>query len=157
MQKTVSEYLTSSLRSGPRYRRGFRNIFFMNPRAKYNEFTLVLDRVGINKNLISCSDTSSWSLELILCEFEVHMSTTTSPTESFKLLLEMVLWSHLYFDGNVYLFGLFIWINTTPVGLIPNKGKATKIGVWFSKMKLDIHLQSFAMPCTMYEVFPIKF
>ena len=129
----------------------------MNPRAKYNEFTLLLDQVGVNKNMISCLHTSSWSLEFILCEFEVHMSTITSPTESFKLLLEMILWAHLCFDENVYLFGLFIWINTTPVGLIPNKGKATKIGVWFSKMKLDIHLQSFAMPCTMYEVFPIKF
>ena len=91
MQKTVGEYVTSPLRSGPRYPRGFRNTFSMNPRAKYNEFTLGLDRVGINKNLISGSDTSSWSLELILCEFEVHMSTVTSPTESSKLLLEMVL------------------------------------------------------------------
>ena len=65
----------------------------MNPRAKYNEFTLGLDRAGINKNLVSGSDTSSWSLELILCEFKVHnvMSTVTSPTESSKLLLEMVL------------------------------------------------------------------
>ena len=129
----------------------------MNPRAKYNEFTLLLDRVGVNKNLILCLHTSSWSLELIRCEFEVHMSTITSPTESFKLLLEMILWAHLCFDENVYLFGLFIWINTTPVGRIPNKGKATKIGVWFSKMKLDIHLRSFAMPSGVYEVSPIKF
>ena len=157
MQKIVSEYLTSSLRSGLRYRRGFRHLFFMNPRAKYNEFTLVLDRVGINKNLISCSDTSSWSLELILCEFEVHMSTTTSPTESFKLLLEVIQGAHLCFDENVYLFGLFIWINTTPVGLIPNKGKATKIGVWFSKMKFDIDLRSFGTPCSVNEVYPVKF
>ena len=91
MQKTVSEYVTSPLRTGPRYPRGFRNTFSMNPGAKYNEFTLGLDRVGMNKNPISGSDTSSWSLELILCEFEVHMSTITSPTESSKLHLEIVL------------------------------------------------------------------
>ena len=111
----------------------------MNPRAKYNEFTLGLDRVGINKNLISGSDTSSWSLELILCEFEVHMSTITSPTESSKLLLEIVLWSHLCFDENVDLFGIFIWINTTPVGVIPNKGEPSNIDGWFAKMQLHIH------------------
>ncbi len=128
----------------------------MNPGAKYNEFTLLLDRIVVNKNMISCLHISSWSLELILCGFEVHMSTITSPTESFKLLLEMILWAHLCFE-NVYLFGLFIWINTTPVGLILNKGKATKIGMWFSKMKFDIHLRSFAMPCSVYGVSPVEF
>ena len=60
----------------------------MNPMVKYNEFTLGLEPV---KKLILCLHTSSWSFKLILCEFEVHMSTTTSPAESFKLPLEMIL------------------------------------------------------------------
>ena len=85
----------------------------MNPGAKYNEFTLLFDWVVVDENTILCLHTSSWSLELILCGFEVHMSTTTSPTESFKLLLEMIQGAHLCFDENVYLFGLFIWITTT--------------------------------------------
>ena len=80
----------------------------MNPGAKYNEFTLLFYRVVVNENTILCLHTSSWSLELILCEFEVHMSTTTSPTESFILLLEMILGGYLCFEENLCFFGIFI-------------------------------------------------
>ena len=95
MQKTVSEYLASNSSSGPQCQYVLRQGIFMNPMVKYNEFTLGLEPVDANKKLILCLHTSSWSLKLILCEFEVHMSnvTTTSPAEGFKLPLEMIIWS----------------------------------------------------------------
>ena len=103
------------------------------------------------------SPTSRWSLELILCGFEVHMSTTTSQTESFKLPLEMILEPHQYFDQILCFFGIFIWIDIVPVELVFTLVTSMEIGAWFTKMKIDINLRSFAMPGEVHEVSLVKF
>ena len=52
-------------------------------------FYCIVNEGGQRKKLISGSPTCRRSLELILCGFQVHMSTATSQTESFKLALEI--------------------------------------------------------------------
>ena len=118
----------------------------MNPGAKYNEFTLLFYRVVVNENTILCLHTSSWSLELILCEFEVHMSTTTSPTESFKLLLEMIRGGYLCFERTCVSLGFSFestppqsdWFRTGKVN--QNRRMVLRDEIWFLTCGLLPHL-----------------
>ena len=94
----------------------FSSVFLPSyPSVKYNETLLIGVLSPAQKIMIFSSIISRTSLELILCEFQVHMSTPTSPTESFKLTVEMDLWSLLCFDTFWNLFGVFIWRDVLPI------------------------------------------
>ena len=101
--------------------------------------------------------TCRWSLVFILCGFEVHTSTTTSQSDSFKLLLEMILWSILYFVVFVILLGIFIWIDHHPSRQRFQHKCWAEIGERCAKLKSDIDLRSSFTSGTLLEVLCLKF
>ena len=101
--------------------------------------------------------TCRWSLALILWGFEVHTSTTTSQSDSFKLLLEMILWSIFYFARFCIFLGIFIWIDHHPSRQRFQHKCWTEIGERCAKLKSDIDLRSSFTSGTLLEVLRLTF
>ena len=101
--------------------------------------------------------TCRWSLALILWGFEVHTSTTTSQSDSFKLLLEMILWSIFYFAIFFIFLGIFIWIDHHPSRQRFQHKCWAEIGERCAKLKSDIDLGPSLTSGQHLEVLRLKF